>query len=386
MDGRLHKRGKVWYGTYYIGRRRVTRSTRCCDQRAAASIVCAWERAAADPTYATSNETTVSIACHRFLAAQASKGRAEGTLSCNRVKCGHLLRVLGSDTKLALINAKAVDDYTEVRLREGASRHTLKKEFSALSGVLKVAKRQGSFSGELAAVMPVGFSPGYEPRDRFLTPSEAHELLGQLSGDRRARVAFLLATGARWSESDAVMRSDIDRTAQLVLLRGTKTTASYRQVPIVGFSIDLLDVTEQHAQGNGGKLFRPWSNVRRDLAEACRRIVQARVSNELAAHGRSLEDVTSEEWDRLFKKLAFPAVCPTDLRRTCATWLRQLGVEPHLISRFLGHTDSRMVERVYGRIPAESLGRLMTEQLGKDFVFSAPICGSLLRKKPRGDR
>jgi hypothetical protein len=42
---------------------------------------------------------------------------------------------------------------------------------------------------------------GYSVK-RFLTGPEAQALLGQLTPDRAARVAFILATGARWGETD----------------------------------------------------------------------------------------------------------------------------------------------------------------------------------------
>lgn len=66
---------------------------------------------------------------------------------------------------------------------------------------------------------------------------------------------------------------------------------------------------------------------------------------------------------------------PNDLRRTYATWLRQHGTEPHLIAVALGHhTDSRMAERVYGRMPIESLGRMLAERVGD---CSAPAARSV---------
>lgn len=45
--------------------------------------------------------------------------------------------------------------------------------------------------------------------------------------------------------------------------------------------------------------------------------------------------------------------------------LRQRDVEPHLIGSVLGHRDSRMVERVYGRMPAASLKISLENRLGE---------------------
>jgi len=86
----------------------------------------------------------------------------------------------------------------------------------------------------------------------------------------------------------------------------------------------LLAYALAHAEAAGGMLFGPWQNVRRDLRIACARA-----------------DV--------------PPVSPNDLRRTFGTWLRKQGVDPSLIAPAMGHADSRMVERVYGRLPPEDL-------------------------------
>jgi hypothetical protein len=51
-------------------------------------------------------------------------------------------------------------------------------------------------------------------------------------------------------------------------------------------------------------------------------------------------------------------------RRTCATWLRAAGTPPHLIAPLMGHADSRMVERVYGRLEPSALAQLIAEATG----------------------
>lgn len=81
----------------------------------------------------------------------------------------------------------------------------------------------------------------------------------------------------------------------------------------------VMQATEGRA-----KLFDRWANVRRDLADAC------------AAAG-------------------CPVATPNDLRRTHANWLRDAGVDVASIADVMGHVDSRMVERVYGRLRPEQL-------------------------------
>jgi integrase len=328
-------RSKVWYATYYDADGvRHTRSTRQLDKRAAAATLREWERREADPSYAPANQTTVGDALAGLIRDRRLKGRAEGTIDCYRVKAGHLTRLLGAELPLRRVTAKVVDAFVDARLDEGAKRNTIHKELTVLRGALKVAKRRGEFPDDIAAVMPDGFSTEYKPRETYQTAAEARALLIQLEPDRTARVAFLIATGARWGESDRARHVDLalTPTGGIVRLRGTKTMTSERRVPVVGFAVDLLAHCLAHCAGTDGLLFTPWANVRRDLAAAC-------------------------------KRAGIPAVTPNDLRRTCGTWWRQLEVEPHLIGSLLGHGDSRMVERVYGRMPAESLGKALERRL-----------------------
>lgn len=105
-----------------------------------------------------------------------------------------------------------------------------------------------------------------------------------------------------------------------VALRGTKTKNAPRVVPLAGAGAELIEHAWRHAEAQAGVLFGSWANVRRDLEATCDRAKIAKVS-------------------------------PNDLRRTYATWLRQAMVEPHLIGAAMGHADSRMVERIYGRLP-----------------------------------
>jgi len=111
------------------------------------------------------------------------------------------------------------------------------------------------------------------------------------------------------------------------------TGISYRTVPIV--SVDqhrLLEHALKCSRGEGGKLFRPWAKVRRDLIEAC-------------------------------KDAGIPPCSPNDLRRTCATWMRAAGVTLANIAPLMGHSDSKMVEKVYGRLSPRELGVLLAAQM-----------------------
>jgi integrase len=243
------------------------------------------------------------------------------------VKSRQLLRVFGADCTLANVTAETVDRFIATRLREGASRSTVHKELTTLRGALKLARRHGRFPRDVASVMPLDFSIRYKPRERALSFSEIDRLLGELTPPKRAIVAFLLATGATYpSELANLRRSDVDLETWSVRLRGTKRASRDRTVPIVPWAREWVGLAMPHLP------FARWTNIRRDLHQACDRARIGRVS-------------------------------PNDLRRTAATLLRTAGIEPHLIGRFLGHGDSRMAERVYGRLRDETFADLLESRL-----------------------
>ncbi len=335
----VYKRGSVWWGLGPVpgSRRRVRRSTGCRDRAAAEATVRRWERESADPAHAAQAAATLADALRLLIdrrEEEALAGRkSPSTVSFYRSKCGHLARVLGADLRLELAHPSDVDRYVSQRRREGSSDHTISKELVALRGALKLARRAGLWRGDPAELLPVGFAPAYRPRTRWLSSAELQLLLAQLTPDRAARVAWIVATSGNWRESERAERADVAPDLRSVRVRGTKTTYRERTVPIVApWQRQLLEHALRHAEG-AELLFRPWRNVRRDLLEACARA-------------------------------AIPRCSPNDLRRTTAQWLRHAGVAADTIGAVLGHADSRMVERVYGRLSVEVVRERLESALG----------------------
>ena len=89
--------------------------------------------------------------------------------------------------------------------------------------------------------------------------------------------------------------------------------------------LSLLRYAAEHAPGQD-LLFPPWANVRRDLLEACARAGIERCS-------------------------------PNDLRRTYGRWMRIAAFPDEIIAPTMGHADTRMLERVYGKLSPEELSR-----------------------------
>jgi integrase len=348
---RLRKRAGVWHCRFYdIDGRRIERSTHCHDRKAAETIAAQWERDAADPDHAAAHKATLGEILNAYVAsvdqlAEVGK-KAKGTASFHRVKAGHWLRVLeqGGAQPFALrrLRSHHVDDYISTRRKEGAGENTIAKELVTLRAALKYALRRQLWVGVVEAILPSGFAPQYKPKERALPPHELQLLLAQLTADQAARVAFIVATSANWAETERAQRSDIQDNQSTVHIRGTKRTSRLRDVPIVSeHQSSLLRHAVTHAKGVDGMLFLPWANVRRDLHDACKRAKIERCS-------------------------------PNDLRRTFAQWMRKDGVPAELVAPAMGHADTRMVERVYGKLPTEVLRQRMASALGVPCPTFAP--------------
>jgi integrase len=148
-------------------------------------------------------------------------------------------------------------------------------------------------------------------RRRILSPAELAELLPVLTDENGAHAVllrFLLLTLARLSEATQARWRDVDFAAAMWLLPNTKNGEPHR-VPLSRQAIALLETLPAGAPGQ-----RVFAN----------------------AHGNALGN-----WDRVTKRLH--ALSGTtgwhrhDLRRTGATMLGEIGVEPHVIEASLNH-------------------------------------------------
>jgi integrase len=324
-DERLKKRGRIWYawvphpdgGTQLL-------STRCTDKEAARKAARELERRHVDPGYAAAQTTTVRELVSRYLASRVRLGRSEGTLHHVETKAGHLARLLPEFC--ASLTHEAMEKYIDARLGEGVRRTTIKKELRVFGGAWALGARNRLVGVPLEQLMPE-LHDDYEPRKRALTAVEAYGLCLALPPERAAVVVFAIATGAEWSAVKRAQRVDIAVDGSLVALHGTKRKTRERVTPLpLPTQRAMVLWALANGDGPGEKLFSAWTNVRRDLHVAC-------------------------------AKVGIPPCSPNDLRRTYGTWLRDAGVEPQLIAPAMGHVDSRMVERVYGRFTPESLAR-----------------------------
>lgn len=341
----LKKRGGVYHATFYDPEgKRQRRSTHQRNQKCAEAVERRWILAAADPAHAAAETETLTNVLERFFTffegeVRAGKRSAE-TLKCYRKKAGHLVRIYEvqpDGSYVPKLVAGWCVDVTRVfiaqRRSEGAGDGTIAKELVPLITGLKLAREAGRWTGDLKAVVPVGFTPTYKPRERWLPREEVELLMTALSPRRAAVAAFMVAVSAESSVAAAAQRASIEPDLSAVFVRGTKTGYRERWVPIESADQKrLMQFVVKHADGADGGLFTRWSNLRRELNAACDRAGIAHCS-------------------------------PNDLRRTFCSWMIQDGVPPLVVAKMMGHADTKMVLKVYAQLRPQDIAKQLRDAL-----------------------
>jgi integrase len=332
---------RFWWCHYVdaTGERR-SESTKATSLKDAIRFLEARETEARDPERSLRNTATLRDALKALVndrqsrAESATKSRSLATAKFYVAKSKVLLAKLGRELRLLEVTPRLLDGYVAQRRSENVKDTTIHKELTTLRAALKIAKRAGLWVGDIDAVLPE-VSGQSVPRQRWLTERELvmvlEDLIERGAEDRAARVAFAVATSAEWAAIERATRSDISADGDFVRVHGSKRDTRDRTVPIArDWQRDLLTIVRVYAQGEGALLFKPYlhSNSIRDFGLCAERLRIERFS-----------------WN--------------DLRRTCAQWLRREGIALELVSAVLGHADTRMVSRVYGRLDPRELGRQM---------------------------
>ena len=301
-------------------------STRCKTKSAAELWFEERERLAASPNYAASLSATVGRWVNRTLAHKRSREKSDGTLHMYEIKLGHVVRIFGADSPMAVITPAAVEDYVTQRKSEGVKNNTIARELTCLRQMLKLARHQGEFALVPEEVMPVGFSAEYKPVKRTLPWEQLPRLLAALPEHRRAWVAYAVATAGDVSDVERARPEDFDPVTRTIQMRGTKNEARTAPIPLLPWFESMF------LWAHSRMPLDPWPRVSKDLPELTRR-------------------------------LGLGHITPKDLRRSVSTWLSEEGVAESLISRFMRHRSNTMVRTVYGQVKPVALGKLIDEHL-----------------------
>ncbi len=325
--------GVIWVRTDPIDK--LPRSTGRKDATAAYLWHAERERVSASPGYAASLAASFGDWVVKTLDIK-EREKSAGTVHMYGVKLGHFVRIWGSDFRLAAVSAERVDAYIRQRKDEGAKNNTVQRELTCLRQLLRFAKRAGQYPGDIAEVMPVGFSSNYKPTTRTLKRSDLPALLAALPSDtERAWVCLAIAVGADAGDIERALPEDYDPVRRVMRVRGTKTVSRDAEVPILEHVEDLF----QYALA---RLPVSWPRSSKALGEACRRA-------------------------------GIPHLSPKDLRRTASSWLIAVGANQSHVSRFMRHKNDAMVRMVYGQMNPEELGSLLGDSAKTLHDIAGPL-------------
>ncbi len=261
--------------------------------------------------------------------------KAEGTREMYREKGRRLLKTMGNpfvtDVDMAMLD-KYIARRRSKEIGHGtASDHTIQKELITVRRALKHAIKQRTLH-----VMPhwPEFAANYTPKQTWLTVDHFEAVCGELAPDRRLWASIAALGGMRAGEVERLHWTMIDLTAaNRIRVPGTKTKKAARPIPIAPSLRARLE--EVPAAQRVGKVVAAWGNVRRDLHAA---VARANAKREAS---KTKPDI--------------PKVSPNDLRRTFASWLVQQGVPLLTIAAMMGHSSTRMLEQVYGKLSDANL-------------------------------
>lgn len=324
---RIYKRGDAYWGDFQaLDGRRVRLSLRTQDRVVAKERLRAAELAAADPR-AGEQPRPLSAALD-YLIAVACNDRSAATRSFYEQKARHLIRVLG-DVAIESIDRAAVAAYAKTRIDEGAHPHTVGKELIALRRALKEQHEIRPLPRPPGEVM-ITWRSHYQPITRYHTPEQFAALLQAAPPARQLWIVIAVYTGGNLSEVTKIDRTHVDLAAGTLRIPGTKRQARNRLQPIAEplrpWLAAHLEAHRDPATGavRPGPIVGPWRNATRDLAQYCARA-------------------------------GVPRVTTNDLRRTYASWLKQAGVDSSAVAALMGHTSTRMVDLVYGKLAPATL-------------------------------
>lgn len=351
--GRIYKRGNRYYGDYQTPEgKRIKRTLRTSDKAVAKERLRIAELAATPQARGRRQRLSEAI---DVVIKTTMQDRAPATRGFYEEKARRIVTSLG-DPWVSEITREMLGAYITRRLSDdpthgGAKPHTIQKELI----VIRRALREAFELGVLQVMPPMPrFSAKYKPREVWLEPHEFEKLAANLgrsrarenkySKARRARraqkagpkdvvqalpeervrwVSIAALAGGSHSEVESLDWKDVDLDRGWLKLRGTKRETRERWVPIAPALRARLE--EVPPAQRKGRVVKPWRSVRHGLRNACKRA--------------GLDKMVS----------------PNDLRRTFASWLVQHEVPLLTVATLMGHSSTRMVEKVYGKLSKANL-------------------------------
>lgn len=187
----VYKRGRVWWaaGVDRFGER-WQRSTKQTVEADAKLVAARLEKELAEDAHRAQDEAcTLESVLDELITFSEASDRSPKTLEFLQTKAKHLVRVIGPRRQCSAITPAITSAYAQQRIKEGAHRHTVSFEVRVLMQALRRAAKLRKYKPEIEIrdLKPDETRNAYQPRDRWLTPSEYMLLLAELDPERGGR-------------------------------------------------------------------------------------------------------------------------------------------------------------------------------------------------------
>jgi integrase len=308
----------------------VDKSTKC-ERRSDARLVA--DRLHAEAAASVTREPLVG-AIEALIGLRVRQKRAQATIEILELKGAQLIAFFGAQRDVGALRLEHTSAYVAKRRADGVSDSTIAKEMGTLRAALRYLRRLERYDRDPDALWPPELAHGSGVRERWLPWPEYLRVLAALRPEFRDHFALYCATGIRFSELYTLRAADLTETPEghALRVRGTKTAGAARTVPV---NPDALEVLQRRAAASpAGPLFP---------------IARANLKSQKAAWSKALRKACRAS------RLAHTST--NDLRRTFVSWAFQADVSEALTIKWMGHTSSTMVRRVYAQASSEQHAR-----------------------------
>lgn len=411
---RLYLRGRIWWvWGYDINGTMWRESTGQNERKAALEAAKALElrrTVPADRAAEVAKEYTLGDALAELRAEDVRANAAAKTIEFHRDRSRHLLRVYGRERRVAELSATTSNEYMDKRLAEGASRHTIQKEFRVLIQALRLAAEHGRYRGKPSDLMPRSLRKQdafYQPRTTWLESVEYCQALIDHTSDfapdggnkRGLKRQFVLSQDMR-TPSDVVVergaaagivltRGEVQTARRNELLRvrreGSRARKVCRKLHVAAYihtgvrEGELYAIHPEHVKLEQRRVWvegtktagsTRWVWLSETAVEIFRRKLRGKppgqpifepwekVDRDLKLAWRrarkSLVEAARARGEDLEAALPMSLSC-NDLRRTFCSLMASAGVPMQHCAKLMGHKSLDMVMEVYGRLTPESL-------------------------------
>ena len=371
----------VWYVATYdpVKRKTILRSTKTTEEAAAQKVLAGYilgfdapqqthPQAQAIGLDAQPETVTLAGVLDEYLISIARQSSAEQA----RYTRAHMVAHFGEGFDVRLLTFAKQQAYLDHRIDAGVRASTVERELSVLRAALY------HFSEEYPNRLPVPpriYNPEREDnaRKRWLTPEELAALLNATKSPHiRLFILLGITTGAR---PDAILDlkwDAIDFNAKRIHLNPNGRAQTSKHRPVMPLQ-DVLWTELQQAWENEVELAQVWRSRSKGRP----------TSGYVVSYGGYPLGSIKKAFARAVEAAGLDKnVVPYTLRHTAASWLAQGGIPLVEIAAFLGHRDTRMVERHYVHLHPDYKGRAADEIAKK--MNTAGITPQLRPRKGTG--